>query len=161
MTRFEIKGLKEPRGAGSGWETKQKAEDFCRKLATNSLWQSMFMAEGTKFADLEICEFDFQFNEPDVKIVRIERDEKELMPLYDDECNKVYYEVNKDDDEYYDTLQEYDPIWFTLSIDLKEGIMYADVDLSNGLGMVEVAREKLPDDEREFEKAVKRMIEAF
>lgn len=86
---------------------------------------------------------------------------KKVQKLYDDECNKVYYEVNKDDDEYYDTLQEYDPIWFTLSIDLKEGIMYADVDLSNGLGMVEVAREKLPDDEREFEKAVKRMIEAF
>ena len=28
MTRFEIKGLKEPRGTGSGWETKEKAEDF-------------------------------------------------------------------------------------------------------------------------------------
>ena len=87
MTRFEIKGLKEPRGTGSGWESKEKAEDFCRKLAINSLWQSMFMAEGTKFADLEIREFDFQFNEPDVKIVRIERDEKELMPLDDDDRN--------------------------------------------------------------------------
>ena len=87
MTRFEIKGLKQPRGAGSGWETKEKAEDFCRKLAANSLWQNMFMAEGTKFADLEIREFDFQPEEPKVEIKRIERDEQELMPLDDEDRN--------------------------------------------------------------------------
>ena len=87
MTRFLIQGLKEPRGSGSGWETAEQAEDFCRELATNSLWQSMFMAEGTKIADLKICEFDFQFKEPEVKIVRIERDETELMPWDDEDRN--------------------------------------------------------------------------
>lgn len=86
---------------------------------------------------------------------------KHVQKLYDDECNKIYKEVNEDYDAYDDVLNEYDPILFLLTIDLKELLVYADVDLGNGLGSTEVAREKLADNEKDFRKQIQRMINAF
>ena len=86
---------------------------------------------------------------------------KHVQKLYDDECNKIYKEVDEDYDAYDDILNEYDPILFVLTIDLKELLVYADVDLGNGLGSTEVAREKLADNEKNFRKQIQRMIDAF
>ncbi len=86
---------------------------------------------------------------------------KHVQKLYDDECNKIYKEVNEDYDAYDEIVNEYDPILFVLTIDLKELLVYADVDLGNGLGSTEVAREKLADNEKDFRKQIQRMIDAF
>lgn len=86
---------------------------------------------------------------------------KHVQKLYDDECNKIYKEVDEDYDAYDDVLNEYDPILFVLTIDLKELLVYADVDLGNGLGSTEVARERLADNEKDFRKQIQRMIDAF
>ena len=86
---------------------------------------------------------------------------KHVQKLYDDECNKIYKEVDEDYDAYDDVLNEYDPILFLLTIDLKELLVYADVDLGNGLGSTEVARERLADNEKDFRKQIQRMIDAF
>ena len=86
---------------------------------------------------------------------------KRVQKLYDDECNKIYKEVDEDYDEYDEILNEYEPILFLVTIDLKEKIIYADVDLGNGLGDTEVAREKLAENENDFRKQVQRMIDSF
>ena len=86
---------------------------------------------------------------------------KKVDKEYSKEVNDVYVNVDGDADEYFDELLNYEDILFTLIVDLKDEIMFADVDLGNGLSTVEVAREKLPTTEDEFRKAVKRMIEAF
>lgn len=86
---------------------------------------------------------------------------KRVQKLYDDECNKIYKEVDENYDEYDEILNEYEPILFLVTIDLKEKIIYADVDLGNGLGDTEVAREKLAENENDFRKQIQRMIDSF
>ena len=48
-----------------------------------------------------------------------------------------------------------------IDIDLKEKIVYANVDLGNGLSDTEVAREKLAENEEDFRKQIQRIIESF
>lgn len=80
---------------------------------------------------------------------------------YDKELNKVYDVSRGDIEKYYDVLSEYEPILLVLSVDLKEKIMYATVDLGNGLSSTEVARERLPDDENSLRKTIDKMIDSF
>lgn len=86
---------------------------------------------------------------------------KKVDNEYYKEVNKVWKDVDGDDEKYFDVLNEYEPILFTLTIDLKELLVYADVDLGNGLGATEVARERLADNEKDFRKQIQRMIDAF
>lgn len=86
---------------------------------------------------------------------------KRVQKLYDDECNKIYKEVDEDYDKYDEIINEYEPILFLVTIDLKEKIIYADVDLGNGLGSTEVARERLAENENDFRKQIQRMIDSF
>lgn len=86
---------------------------------------------------------------------------KKVDNEYNKEVNKVWEDVDGDDEKYFDVLNEYDPILFILTIDLKELLVYADVDLGNGLGSTEVARERLADNENDFRKQIQRMIDAF
>lgn len=86
---------------------------------------------------------------------------KKVDNEYYKEVNKVWEDVDGDDEKYFDVLNEYEPIVFILTIDLKELLVYADVDLGNGLGSTEVAREKLADNEKDFRKQIQRMIDAF
>ena len=60
-----------------------------------------------------------------------------------------------------DELNEYQPILFIIAIDLKDKIIYADVDLGNGLSDTEVGRERLAENEEDFRKQIQRMIESF
>lgn len=80
---------------------------------------------------------------------------------YDKELNKVYDVSRGDIEKYSDVLSEYEPILLLLSVDLKEKIMYATVDLGNGLSYTEVARERLPDDENSLRKTIDKMIDSF
>lgn len=86
---------------------------------------------------------------------------KKVDNQYYKEVNKVYDDVDRDDKKYFEVLNEYEPILFALTIDLKELLIYADVDLGNGLGSTEVARERLADNEKDFRKQIQRMIDAF
>lgn len=86
---------------------------------------------------------------------------KKVDKEYNKEVDKVWEDVDGDDEKYFDVLNEYDPILFVLTIDLKELLVYADVDLGNGLGDTEVARERLADNEKDFKKQIQRMIDAF
>lgn len=86
---------------------------------------------------------------------------KKVDNEYYKEVNKVWKDVDGDDEKYFDVLNEYEPILFILAIDLKELLVYADVDLGNGLGSTEVAREKLADNEKDFREQIQRMIDAF
>jgi len=86
---------------------------------------------------------------------------KKVEKEYDDECNEVYARVDDDNEEYFDIISQYDPILLLLTIDLKELLIYSDVDLGNGLGSTEVARERLADNEKDFRKQIQRMIDAF
>lgn len=86
---------------------------------------------------------------------------KKVDNEYYKEVNKVWKDVDGDDEKYFDVLAEYEPILFILTIDLKELLVYAEVDLGNGLGDTEVARERLADNEKDFRKQIQRMIDAF
>ena len=86
---------------------------------------------------------------------------KKVDNEYNKEINKVWEDVDGDDEKYFDVLNEYDPILFILTINLKELLVYADVDLGNGLDSTEVAREKLAENENDFRKQIQRMIDSF
>lgn len=80
---------------------------------------------------------------------------------YDKELDKIYDVSRGDIEKYSDVLSEYEPILLLLSVDLKEKIMYATVDLGNGLSSTEVARERLPDDENSLRKTIDKIIDSF
>ena len=86
---------------------------------------------------------------------------KRVEKAYDEEINDIYDKFGMEDGEFHNALTEYEPILFLISIDLKEKIIYADVDLGNRLGSFEVARERLSDNENDFRKQIERMIDAF
>ena len=90
---------------------------------------------------------------------------KKVQKDYDKEIESVEkhytFEDNDDYNKMTDELNEYQPILFIISIDLKDEIIYADVDLGDGLGSTEVAREKLAENEEDFRKQIQRMIDAF
>ena len=65
-----------------------------------------------------------------------------------------------EDDDFDDVLYECEPILLLIAIDLKEEIIYASVDLGNGV-VEDIAREKLADNEEDFRKQIQRMINAF
>jgi hypothetical protein len=90
---------------------------------------------------------------------------KKVQKDYDKEIESVEkhytFEDNDDYNKMTDELNEYQPILFIIAIDLKDEIIYADVDLGDGLGSTEVAREKLAENEEDFRKQIQRMIDAF
>lgn len=90
---------------------------------------------------------------------------KKVQKDYDKEIESVEkhytFEDNDDYNKMTDELNEYQPILFIIAIDLKEKIVYADVDLGNGLSDTEVARERLAENEEDFRKQIQRMIESF
>ena len=90
---------------------------------------------------------------------------KRVQKDYDKEIESVEkhytFEDNDDYNKMTDELNEYQPILFIIAIDLKEKIIYADVDLGDGLGNTEVARERLAENEDDFRKQIQRMIESF
>ena len=83
---------------------------------------------------------------------------KKIQKQYDESIEELRDEV--EDDDFYDVLYEYEPILLLIAIDLKEEIIYASVDLGNGV-VEDVAREKLADNEKDFRKQIQRMINAF
>ena len=83
---------------------------------------------------------------------------KKIQKQYDESIEELHDEV--EDDDFYDVLYEYEPILLLIAIDLKEEIIYASVDLGNGV-VEDVAREKLVDNEKDFRKQIQRMINAF
>ena len=83
---------------------------------------------------------------------------KKIQKQYDESIEELRNEV--EDDDFYDVLYEYEPILLLIAIDLKEEIIYASVDLGNGV-VEDVAREKLVDNEKDFRKQIQRMINAF
>ena len=83
---------------------------------------------------------------------------KKIQKQYDESIEELRDEV--EDDDFYDVLYEYEPILLLIAIDLKEEIIYASVDLGNGV-VEDVAREKLVDNEKDFRKQIQRMINAF
>ena len=88
MERFEIKGLKRPRGAGGGWETEELAQDFIMTLVQGKLGPIEEFLE-VPVVELKIEKFDFQFDEPDIQIKKIERDEEVLIPLDDEKIGST------------------------------------------------------------------------
>ena len=90
---------------------------------------------------------------------------KRVQKEYDKEIESVEkhytFEDNDDYNKMTEELNEYQPILFIIAIDLKDKIIYADVDLGNGLGNTEVARERLAENEEDFRKQIQRMIESF
>ena len=83
---------------------------------------------------------------------------KKIQKQYDESIEELRNEV--EDDDFDDVLYEYEPILLLVAIDLKEEIIYASVDLGNGV-VEDVAREKLADNEKDFRKQIQRMINAF
>ena len=83
---------------------------------------------------------------------------KKIQKQYDKSIEELRNEV--EDDDFDDVLYEYEPILLLIAIDLKEEIIYASVDLGNGV-VEDVAREKLADNEKDFRKQIQRMINAF
>ena len=83
---------------------------------------------------------------------------KKIQKQYDESIEELRNEV--EDDDFDDVLYEYEPILLLIAIDLKEEIIYASVDLGNGI-TEDVAREKLADNEKDFRKQIQRMIDAF
>ena len=83
---------------------------------------------------------------------------KKIQKQYDESIEELRNEV--EDDDFDDVLYEYEPILLLIAIDLKEEIIYASVDLGNGV-VEDVAREKLADNEKDFRKQIQRMINAF
>ena len=83
---------------------------------------------------------------------------KKIQKQYNESIEELRDEV--EDDDFDDVLHEYEPILLLIAIDLKEEIIYASVDLGNGV-VEDVAREKLADNEKDFRKQIQRMINAF
>ena len=83
---------------------------------------------------------------------------KKIQKQYDESIEELRDEV--EDDDFYDVLYEYEPILLLIAIDLKEEIIYASVDLGNGV-VEDVAKEKLADNEKDFRKQIQGMINAF
>ena len=83
---------------------------------------------------------------------------KKIQKQYDKSIEELRNEV--EDDDFDDVLYECEPILLLIAIDLKEEIIYASVDLGNGV-VEDVAREKLADNEKDFRKQIQRMINAF
>ena len=83
---------------------------------------------------------------------------KKIQKQYNESIEELRNEV--EDDDFDDVLHEYEPILLLIAIDLKEEIIYASVDLGNGV-VEDVAREKLADNEKDFRKQIQRMIDAF
>ena len=83
---------------------------------------------------------------------------KKIQKQYDESIEELRNEV--EDDDFDDVLDECEPILLLIAIDLKEEIIYASVDLGNGV-VEDVAREKLADNEKDFRKQIQRMINAF
>ena len=83
---------------------------------------------------------------------------KKIQKQYDESIEELHNEV--EDDDFDDVLYECEPILLLIAIDLKEEIIYASVDLGNGVAE-DVAREKLADNEKDFRKQIQRMINAF
>ena len=83
---------------------------------------------------------------------------KKIQKQYDESIEELHNEV--EDDDFDEVLHEYEPILLVVAIDLKEEIIYASVDLGNGVAE-DVAREKLADNEKDFRKQIQRMINAF
>ena len=83
---------------------------------------------------------------------------KKIQKQYDESIEELRDEI--EDDDFYDVLYEYEPILLLIAIDLKEEIIYASVDLGNGV-VEDVAKEKLADNEKDFRKQIQRMINAF
>lgn len=83
---------------------------------------------------------------------------KKIQKQYDKSVEELRNEV--EDDDFDDVLYEYEPILLLIVIDLKEEIIYASVDLGNGV-VEDIAREKLADNEKDFRKQIQRMINAF
>ena len=83
---------------------------------------------------------------------------KKIQKQYDKSIEELRNEV--EDDDFDDVLYEYEPILLLIAIDLKEEIIYASVDLGNGV-VEDVAKEKLADNEKDFRKQIQRMINAF
>jgi hypothetical protein len=87
MKRFEIKGIKESRGSGAGWATKEDAEGFFTEyILTGRMGKLENLLTGT-VADVKVCEFDFQFGEPEIRIEKEIVEEQKLMPLDDEDKN--------------------------------------------------------------------------
>ena len=83
---------------------------------------------------------------------------KKIQKQYDESIEELRNEV--EDDDFDDVFYECEPILLLIAIDLKEEIIYASVDLGNGI-TEDVAREKLADNEKDFRKQIQRMIDAF
>ena len=83
---------------------------------------------------------------------------KKIQKQYDESIEELRNEV--EDDDFDDVLYECEPILLLIAIDLKEEIVYASVDLGNGVAE-DVAREKLADNEKDFRKQIQRVINAF
>ena len=83
---------------------------------------------------------------------------KKIQKQYDESIEELRNEV--EDDDFDDVLHECEPILLLIAIDLKEEIIYASVDLGNGV-VEDVAKEKLADNEKDFRKQIQRMINAF
>ena len=83
---------------------------------------------------------------------------KKIQKQYNESIEELRNEV--EDDDFDDVLYECEPILLLIAIDLKEEIIYASVDLGNGV-VEDVAREKLADNEKDFRKQIQRMINAF
>ena len=83
---------------------------------------------------------------------------KKIQKQYDESIEELRDEV--EDDDFDDVLYEYEPILLLIAIDLKEEIIYASVDLGNGV-VEDVAKEKLADNEKDFRKQIQGMINAF
>lgn len=83
---------------------------------------------------------------------------KKIQKQYDETIEELRNEV--EDDDFDDVLHECEPILLLIMVDLKEEIIYASVDLGNGVAE-DVAREKLADNEKDFRKQIQRMINAF
>ena len=83
---------------------------------------------------------------------------KKIQKQYDESIEELRNEV--EDDDFDDVLYEFEPILLLIAIDLKEEIIYASVDLGNGV-VEDVAKEKLADNEKDFRKQIQRMINAF
>ena len=83
---------------------------------------------------------------------------KKIQKQYNESIEELRNEV--EDDDFDDVLYECEPILLLIAIDLKEEIIYASVDLGNGV-VEDVAKEKLADNEKDFRKQIQRMINAF
>ena len=83
---------------------------------------------------------------------------KKIQKQYDESIEELRDEV--EDDDFDDVLYECEPILLLIAIDLKEEIIYASVDLGNGV-VEDVAKEKLADNEKDFRKQIQRMIDTF